>query len=881
MTRRSETGRVVVAEWLRRWTATVSGMRMLSNGVSPRRVFFAQTDCPLQRYFCSSRTLPAQQLSWQRLNERMGEPLAVQERRNQLYGPQRLAPGERARTLLQADNVLRKGELYDSGGAWKTTTGDFFKKPPVSDNRGERHSLTGKTQLKTNFTLGSDDVAKKSTFQDDYVKKSAERTQSFVPPGFNDIHLADMAPKYMENKAFGSSLYKSDFDGKERWDQWTKTVGPRGLLVTPKQRHKTTTYLRATHFDLGSDPTNLTSETMSSYVPTTASQMTGEATLTAAASDRVTSHVFRSGDYNVEGRPGEYMSTQKSDYRHFPAAGMSTKTTIAYDHILPRQSASETGSALKALLQEQNYGLFQNPRDPTSVTLGRAFMKYDQDRSGFITFDELKAMVNDLIDVPASDAELRDLLKECDQNNDGKIDYLEFFQALNKHSRPVPIDDAFLSVQRESFKGDQVREEKTTTRRELHKDPLADCEYQIGTHFQFGTDDVKTSSVSHEDFSRRKVTAKPQKCAPPPSSKVMHEVEPNWSLGMTVSQSDYAANRVAGNEGARGDVAGNKERHSQNSVYLSCNLDEHKELRQQSLTQSSYQGQGGDRAAPTAPPSQYDHLRADDALAEPPIGAVKSESQTKYLLPISNVEIAAQRRRDNLTEQRQRRRDNKDSHFAFGFDPETKTTEQRSEFQARAARSDVPAAGVKALPRATYSHVLPTEPSREAGGLGDELKKKSYAKHVNPRDPSQIKMTAAFLDIDTDLSGKITRDELATVCRRYGIDIDPVSLDDLIRRCDRDGDGMIDYNEFAHAFSTRTPVDGSFETVTRSDYKPVHQRKLTDMQKRVIEVDERRNRAAETTHFFHVDHSGNLPLSTTSQDFIKPEAMNKPKAAGL
>ena len=77
---------------------------------------------------------------------------------------------------------------------------------------------------------------------------------------------------------------------------------------------------------------------MSSYVPTTASQMTGEATLTAAASDRATSHVFRSGDYNVEGRPGEYMSTQKSDYRHFPAAGMSTKTAIAYDHILPRQS---------------------------------------------------------------------------------------------------------------------------------------------------------------------------------------------------------------------------------------------------------------------------------------------------------------------------------------------------------------------------------------------------------------------------------------------------------------------------------------------------------------------------------------------------------------
>ena len=70
----------------------------------------------------------------------------------------------------------------------------------------------------------------------------------------------------------------------------------------------------------------------------------------------------------------------------------------------------------------------------SSVAVTTTFSHSVFPRSGFITFDELKAMVNDLIDVPASDAELRDLLKECDQNNDGKIDYLEFFQALNSQS---------------------------------------------------------------------------------------------------------------------------------------------------------------------------------------------------------------------------------------------------------------------------------------------------------------------------------------------------------------------------------------------------------------------------------------------------------------
>ena len=53
-------------------------------------------------------------------------------------------------------------------------------------------------------------------------------------------------------------------------------------------------------------------------------------------SDRVASHVFRAGDYNVEGRPGNYVSIHMSDYGQQAAAGVSTVTPKAYSHVLPR-----------------------------------------------------------------------------------------------------------------------------------------------------------------------------------------------------------------------------------------------------------------------------------------------------------------------------------------------------------------------------------------------------------------------------------------------------------------------------------------------------------------------------------------------------------------
>ena len=42
--------------------------------------------------------------------------------------------------------------------------------------------------------------------------------------------------------------------------------------------------------------------------------------------------------------------------------------------------SGETISALRELLIKQNQSEFQNPRDPTSINLTKAFVKFDVDR---------------------------------------------------------------------------------------------------------------------------------------------------------------------------------------------------------------------------------------------------------------------------------------------------------------------------------------------------------------------------------------------------------------------------------------------------------------------------------------------------------------------
>jgi len=58
------------------------------------------------------------------------------------------------------------------------------------------------------------------------------------------------------------------------------------------------------------------------------------------------------------------------------------KYQTPYHFILYRKPAVSGGtiSALRKLLIEQNQSEFQNPRDPTSINLTKAFTKFDTDR---------------------------------------------------------------------------------------------------------------------------------------------------------------------------------------------------------------------------------------------------------------------------------------------------------------------------------------------------------------------------------------------------------------------------------------------------------------------------------------------------------------------
>ena len=38
---------------------------------------------------------------------------------------------------------------------------------------------------------------------------------ALIPEGINDIHLADLAPQYMDDKSFGNSLYQNSYHGQE------------------------------------------------------------------------------------------------------------------------------------------------------------------------------------------------------------------------------------------------------------------------------------------------------------------------------------------------------------------------------------------------------------------------------------------------------------------------------------------------------------------------------------------------------------------------------------------------------------------------------------------------------------------------------------------
>jgi hypothetical protein len=405
---------------------------------------------------------------------------------------------------------------------------------------------------------------------------------------------------------------------------------------------------------------------------------------------------------------------------------------------------------------------------------------------------------------------------------------------------------------------------------------------------QFGNSKPSKSSVYQGDYTRtQQLAVKRERCLQPPSGKVMPE-EPDWRVGMSIQRGDFVKYQV-GEKAGEDDAARNRERHKLQSVALSCNPDAYKEDRQKSMAQSEYCGQAGSPAKQLSQLlPQYKYLQSDEALLVPQKTPNETEAQARFVPPVSSVEIAAQKRKESLLEMKERLKDSKQTHFPFGFDPETKLSEQKSQFELKDPIDPThPPAGIASLPSANYSHITPSamhgndSSDLVTSGIQEEIQQKSFSRHVNPRDPIHMNIRMAFLEFDTDLSGKITRDEFQKVCEKYKIEIDATTLDSIMKKCDRDGDGMIDYNEFCAAFSKPSLTEETPESVMKGDYKPLQQRTFTEMQKQVIATDQRRKVHCVETHFFHKDHSNASHLSTTNSDFIKPEMMQRPKAAAL
>ena len=64
--------------------------------------------------------------------------------------------------------------------------------------------------------------------------------------------------------------------------------------------------------------------------------------------------------------------------------------------------------------------------------LRKEFRKYDADNSGYISKDELLQVINERTGVKVSEMQLEHVMKESDDNDDGRINYDEFCTMMTK-----------------------------------------------------------------------------------------------------------------------------------------------------------------------------------------------------------------------------------------------------------------------------------------------------------------------------------------------------------------------------------------------------------------------------------------------------------------
>ncbi|KAL9952344.1 hypothetical protein ACROYT_G039587 [Oculina patagonica] len=423
--------------------------------------------------------------------------------------------------------------------------------------------------------------------------------------------------------------------------------------------------------------------------------------------------------------------------------------------------------------------------------------------------------------------------------------------------------------------------------------------YQRSTHFVLGTNTNDRNSLYYKDFmlGKRECLMKPLPAPPPISSKVLPNLE-DCLPSCSTNKADFVDHKTHIREMGQGRAAEtklNRDRHNTPAVVLTCDAQRHPGERQASMTGANYLPPPKDLpylSPQKEPRSRYRYLDSDGALLKTPVWPIPSETKEEFI-PVE--ELVNGNSTAKLGEKKadceERIQDNRNTHFQFGSDDEPKHTEQHDQFLSSLHLDpSLPAAGKSEGPEQKYSHVYPSEsaeqgrhsvsniPARDKVSLiENQMEQLSQQRFFNPRDPMNIHLRKAFLEFDTSLSGTISKDDLKRVLKNLDIDMDQDTFEKLCEICDTNHTGYIDYQEFAKHLTKDLPLSRgmkpSSSSVMKADYCPPEQRRFTSAQLRTIEMSKRIAPLSVNSHYFHKHHSGAPRLSTTAQDFVRPDRM--------
>ncbi|XP_067681649.1 uncharacterized protein [Haliotis asinina] len=355
----------------------------------------------------------------------------------------------------------------------------------------------------------------------------------------------------------------------------------------------------------------------------------------------------------------------------------------------------------------------------------------------------------------------------------------------------------------------------------VFKDALDGRNYQTSAHFKFGSDTDTVASIYGKDFAPGGMVPRSKpKFYETPSAGNLLQNDPEFSkFGTSSNQTDFTFSTMPVAKGTDGKTTmeSNLERRHGDNVKLSYDPSRHADDRQKSLSHGDYISPPSDYTPmqpEKAPTVEFDYLRTNDALPYEGLPRL-SEAENNFAGAFMGGVHALNRRRQREEQCRDRSQMRKETHFALGYSGPDFISETVNQFDGRPQTDkDQPAAGkTEFIPDSKFGHLNISE---------------------NTQD-----MVAADPFVSSSKEALTIRNQF-----------EPAKTEP--------------------AFNT---------SVMKSDYTPLGRRRMNAHQLRMLDkYDTLSRKTIENSHLFHTDNTGrNNYLSTTLNDFMKPEAMTGQK----